>query len=410
VSGRLGPGSKGGEVIAIIPARGGSKGVPGKNLRRVGGVPLIGRAVEAARAATRIDRVVVSTDDSEIASIAREWGAEVIDRPAELAGDTASSESALLHGLDVLRGHGIEARVVVFLQATSPFIDPADLDDAIGRVLEGHEDVVFAAIESWGFLWRHGASGMAGINHDPASRPRRQDREPEYLETGAFYVLDAAGFRSARYRFFGRTGVALVDERFAVEVDTPRQLQLASAIASLASSGGGATVALDVDALVTDFDGVHTDDSVQMDQDGREFVTVNRGDGMGIALLRQAGVPILILSTETNPIVAARGRKLGVDVRQALGDKASALRGWASERDIDLDRIAYLGNDVNDLPCLQLVGWPLAVPDAHPEVLAAARLVLGSAGGHGAVREAADRILAARGEARHSVPLRRSAP
>ncbi len=351
---------------------------------------------------------MVSTDDPEIAAIAREWGAEVVDRPAELAGDTASSESALLHSLDVLRGHGIEARVLVFLQATSPFIDPADLDDAIGRVVEGPEDVVFAAVESWGFLWRHGADGMAGINHDPAARPRRQDRDPEYLETGAFYVLDAAGFRSAGYRFFGRTGVALIDERFAIEVDTRQQLQVASAIASLASSGGGATVALDVDALVTDFDGVHTDDSVLMDQDGREFVTVNRGDGMGVALLRQAGVPTLILSTETNPIVAARGRKLGVDVRQALGDKASVLRAWASERAIDLDRIAYLGNDVNDLPCLQLVGWPLAVPDAHPEVLAAARLVLGRPGGHGAVREAADRILAARDGVQHPLPLRRS--
>jgi YrbI family 3-deoxy-D-manno-octulosonate 8-phosphate phosphatase len=392
------------EVVAVIPARGGSKGVPRKNLRRVGGVPLLARAIESARAAALIDRVVVSTDDSEIAAVAREWGAEVVDRPAELSGDTASSESALLHALDVLAHAGVATRVLVFLQATSPFLDPDDLDDAIGRVLAGRESSVFSAVASWGFLWRHGAEGMTGVNHDPAARPRRQDREPEYLETGAFYVLDAAGFRAAGHRFFGRTGVALVGERHALEIDTEEQLQLAAAIAPLVD----APRPLDVDALVTDFDGVHTDDSVLVGQDGAEFVTVDRGDGMGIALLKRAGVPTLILSTETNPVVSARAAKLGVDVRQGLGDKASVLRAWAAERGIDLDRIAYLGNDVNDLACLDLVGWPLAVPDAHPRVLAAARIVLGSPGGHGAVREAAERILAARENAATASPRRRS--
>jgi YrbI family 3-deoxy-D-manno-octulosonate 8-phosphate phosphatase len=392
------PGS--GEVVAIIPARGGSKGVPRKNLRRVGGVPLIGRAVSAAREAARIDRVVVSTDDPEIAAIAREWGAEVVERPAELAGDEASSESALLHALDALSARGVETDILVFLQATSPFIHAADLDAAIARVAVGTETSVFSAVESWGFLWRPGGDGMTGVNHDPARRPRRQDRAPEYLETGAFYVLDAAGFRAARHRFFGRIGVAVVDERGAIEVDTTEQLELASAIAGLVDRAAP----LDVDALVTDFDGVHTDDSVLVGQDGFEFVRVDRGDGMGVALLRAAGIPMLILSTETNPVVGARAAKLGVDVRQGLGDKVSALRAWSAERGLDLDRIAYLGNDVNDLACLELVGWPLAVPDAHPRVLAAARIVLGRPGGEGAVREAAERILAARDRAHEPVP------
>jgi YrbI family 3-deoxy-D-manno-octulosonate 8-phosphate phosphatase len=366
--------------------------VPGKNLRRVGGVPLIGRAVAAARNAGRVDRVVVSTDDDEIAAVAREWGAEVVDRPADLAGDAASSESALLHALDVLRARAVETSILVFIQATSPFVDPADLDDAIGRVAAGSEDVVFSAVESWGFLWRHGADGMRGINHDPARRPRRQDRAPEYLETGAFYVLDAAGFRVARHRFFGSTGVALVEQRHALEIDTAEQLRLANAIAPLVTPAA----TLDADALVTDFDGVHTDDSVLVGQDGSEFVTVTRGDGMGISLLRQAGVPVLILSTETNAVVGARAAKLGVEVRQGVADKAAVLRAWTQARSLDLDRVAYLGNDINDLPCLDLVGWPIAVPDAHPRVLAAARLVLGNPGGRGAVREVAERILAAR--------------
>lgn len=386
------------ETVAVIPARGGSKGVPRKNLRRVGGVPLVARAIATAREVAAIDRVVVSTDDPEISAVAREWGADVVGRPPELAGDEATSESALLHALETLAERGIDVGVLVFLQATSPFIDPRDLAEAVRRVAEGRESCVFSAIESWGFLWRPTPAGMVGVNHDAAVRPRRQDREPEFLETGAFYVMSADGFRTARHRFFGRVGVAVVRERNALEIDTEEQLAIASALAPLVAPAPP----LDVDALVTDFDGVHTDDSVLVGDDGREFVVVNRADGMGVGLLRRAGVPVLILSTETNPVVGARARKLGVEVRQGLADKASALLAWAADTGVELDRVAYLGNDVNDLACLELVGWPIAVPQSHPRVLAAARIVLGSSGGRGAVREVAERIIAAKD--RRSVP------
>lgn len=375
-------------VVAVIPARGGSQGVPRKNLRRVGGVPLLARAVTSALAASRIDRVAVSTDDAEIAAVAREWGAEVVDRPAAISGGGATSESALLHALDAL---GVADGVLVFIQATSPFIDPADLDASVERVVAGDADSLFSAVESWGFVWRDDAAsgGAVGVNHDHRVRPRRQDRETEYLETGAFYVMDVAGFRRAEHRFFGRVGIAVVPEHSAIEIDTELQLAMASALAPLVAP----STPLDVDAVVTDFDGVHTDDHALVDQDGRELVSVSREDGMGVSLLREAGVPLLILSTETNPVVSARARKLGVDVIQGLGDKAAALAAWAEREGIRLDRVAYLGNDVNDLGCFELVGWPVAVPDAHPLVLAAARVVLSRPGGDGAVRELAERVL-----------------
>jgi N-acylneuraminate cytidylyltransferase len=389
MTGRRGP------VVAIIPARGGSQGVPRKNLRRVGGVPLLGRAISSARAAMHVDRVVVSTDDAEIAAVAQEWGAEVVERPAAISGHTASSESALLHTLDEL---GADDGVLVFLQATSPFIDPVDLDAAIERVRSGDADSLFSAVESWGFVWRDGPGGAVGVNHDLRLRPRRQDREREYLETGAFYVMETAGFRRARHRFFGRVGIAVVPEHSAIEVDTELQLAMSSALAPLIAPAGP----LDVDAIVTDFDGVHTDDRALIDQDGRELVAVSREDGMGVSLLKKAGVPLLILSTETNPVVGARARKLGVDVIQGLSDKAGALAAWADRSGVPLDRVAYLGNDVNDLGCFELVGWPVAVPDAHPLVLAAARVVLSRPGGDGAVRELAERVL--RSPSRRRVP------
>ena len=379
-------------VIAVIPARGGSKGVPGKNLKTVGGASLIARAVRSALAARLIDEVFVSTDDDGIAAAATAAGAGVIDRPAELSGDTASSEAGLLHALDALGGADERAApgILVFIQATSPFIDPTDLDGAVARVLDGESDVVFSAKPTHAFLWRVGDDGASGINHDASFRLRRQDSEPQFQETGAFYVMRADGFREAGFRFFGRVGIAVVPELTAMEIDSTDDLRLARAIAATVA----APERIDVDAVVTDFDGVHTDDRVHVGADGSEFVTASRSDGMGVELLRKAGVPLLIISKETNPVVRVRAQKLKVEVRQSVDNKGAVLAQWAADHGVDLSRIAYLGNDVNDLGCLALVGWPIAVADAHPDVLAVARVVLTAKGGHGAVRELADRVLA----------------
>lgn len=383
-------------VVAVIPVRGGSKGVPRKNVRPVGGVPLVERAVRSCLRARSIDIVAVSTDDAEIAAVARRAGAVVIDRPAELAGDTATSESAVLHALDVLAAEGSDAATVVFVQATSPFIDPADLDRGVAAVRDDGYDSAFSAFETYAFLWRHEGDPAAphaeAVGHDASFRPRRQDREPNFQETGAFYVFDAAGFRAAGQRFFGRTGIVEVPAASAIEIDDLFELEMANALAPLFDR----PETIDVDAVVTDFDGVHTDDTAWVDGDGNESVRVSRSDGMGVALLRRAGIPVFILSSETHHVVRARAEKLGVEVLHGVGDKASALVAWAERAGVPLERIAYLGNDVNDLPALRLVGWPVAVADAHPEVRAAARVILSRAGGDGAVRELAERVLPSR--------------
>lgn len=418
-------------VVAIVPARGGSKGLPGKNLAPVAGVPLITRTIRAAVGASRIDAVFVSTDDDRIADAAHAEGAGVIRRPVELAGDTASSESALLHALDEIAvGVGNLPGVTVFLQATSPFIDSADLDEAVRRVVDGEDDVVFSVVPSHAFLWRDSPDGAEGVNHESSVRPRRQEREPEYRETGAFYVMRTDGFREAGHRFFGRVGMLRVPDAHAIEIDDPADLALARVIArgglgdddpvgtgpvivppQPARHGGPSTHdardgrdgarrrtkrLIDVDAVVTDFDGVHTDDTAWVDAEGRELVRVSRSDGHGIARLREAGIPVLILSAETNPVVAARAAKLQVEVRHGVAEKGVVLAEWAEARGIRLDRIAYLGNDEGDLPALALVGWPVAVADAVPSVRGIARLVLDRRGGTGAVRELAELVVGAR--------------
>lgn len=373
-------------TVAIIPARGGSKSIADKNLQPVHGVSLVARAVRSALATRSIDRVYVSTDQERIASVAQSNGATVINRPPELAGDEASSESAILHALDVVP----DADLVVFIQATSPFIDPSDLDQAVGMMNSGAYDAVFSATEDHGFRWEARGDELIPLGHDLGSRPRRQDLPHRVMETGAFYLFRAAGIKKSGSRFHGRIGAVEVGRRESLEIDTPDDLQLAR---ELAMSGESTTRMGPIDAVVFDFDGVHTDDHVFVNQDGVESVRVSRRDGYAITLLKKAELPLLILSTEKNPIVTTRAEKLGVEVIQGQDDKAKALSTWAESHQIDLQRMAYLGNDVNDAAAMGLVGWPVVTGDAHPDVKLLARVILESHGGRGAVRELADLIL-----------------
>ncbi|MCY1653284.1 MULTISPECIES: acylneuraminate cytidylyltransferase [Streptomyces] len=392
-------------VLAVIPARGGSKGVPAKNLARVGGVPLVARAVRACLASPEVTDVVVTTDDPAIAAAAGAAGEALgedarlhcVQRPAAIAGDTATSEDAVLHALHTYESaaHGRKADVVLLVQCTSPFITREDIDGVAAAVARDGADTAVTVAPFHGFVWRDGGAvedDTYGVNHDKAVRPRRQDRPQDYLETGAAYAMDVEGFRTHRHRFFGHTALVRTDPARVLEVDDPHDLARARALAPLLDPSPYPT-RTDVDAVVLDFDGTQTDDRVLIDSDGREIVAVHRGDGLGIAALRRAGLPVLILSTEQNPVVAARARKLQVPVLHGIDRKDLALKQWCEEQSVAPDRVLYVGNDVNDLACFGLAGWPVAVANAHDSVRAAARAVTTNPGGSGAIREIAAWLL-----------------
>ncbi|MBZ4019455.1 acylneuraminate cytidylyltransferase [Streptomyces purpurogeneiscleroticus] len=411
-------------VVAVIPARGGSKGVPAKNLAAVGGVPLVARAVRECLASRLITDVVVSTDDDAIAATARGAGAVIVRRPGAIAGDTATSEAAVLHAMDAYETeHGTAVDAVLLVQCTSPFIAREDIDGVASAVVEQGADSALTVAPFHGFVWRDAADdagaaarttdarsaeggeatvttigtevGGYGVNHDKSFRPRRQDRPQDLLETGAAYAMDAAGFRTAGHRFFGRTELVRTDPARVLEVDDPHDLARARALAPLLDGPrpGALPTRDDIDAVVIDFDGTQTDDRVLIDSDGREIVAVHRGDGLGIAALRKAELKMLILSTEQNPVVAARARKLKIPVLHGIDRKDLALKQWCEDQGIAPERVLYVGNDVNDLPCFGLVGWPVAVSSAHDVVRGAARAVTSTPGGNGAIREIASWIL-----------------
>lgn len=385
-------------TVAVIPARGGSKGVLRKNVRPLAGVPLVARAVQAALAAESVDLVAVSTDDDEIAAVASAHGAMIIRRPAAISGDTASSESALVHALDDLAGRDIAPSTLVFLQCTSPFTRGEDIDAMVHSMRRAGAQSAVSVASNHAFLWTIAEEGTGrGINHDETKpRKRRQDMEPEWRETGAAYVMDVAAFREAGHRFCGRTvPVPLgIPEH---EIDSELDFQVCEVLARAIEAQRVPAFAppRKVRALVTDFDGVHTDDCVLVGEDGRESVTCSRSDGMGIGRLRASGVETLILSKETNRVVAARAAKLKSPVLHGIDDKPAALTTWLAERGLVAAEVVYVGNDVNDLGCMALVGYACAPADARSEALSAAAYISPFGGGRGAVRDVCERIIAA---------------
>jgi N-acylneuraminate cytidylyltransferase len=381
-----------GKVYAIVPARGGSKGIPRKNIQTVGGVPLVARSILAARGAKSVHRVVVSTDSDEIASVASHYGAEIVRRPENLSGDVSSSEAALLHALDTL---GEDPELVVFIQCTSPFLRGQDIDGAIETLHTQHADSCFSAAVSHKFLWKRGAAGNAiGVNHDGKTRPMRQQRGEEFAESGAVYVMRTAGLRANGFRFFGKTVLYPIEEMRSLEIDTVDELVMARALAVVLDGrpeGGrsGGVPFSSVRAVVMDFDGVFTDDRVLVSQDGTESVMCSRSDGFGLEMLRKKGVRLAVISREKNAVVRARCEKLGIEVYCGVDDKLSLFRSWCVQNNLVPANIAYVGNDLMDIECLHEVGLGVAPADAHPLARQAAHLVLESRGGNGALRELA---------------------
>lgn len=227
------------ETLCIIPARGGSKSIPKKNLRRLADKPLIAHAIEKARKSRNINRVIVSTDDSEISEISKKFGAEVIIRPREISGDSDSSELALLHALDfLLLTEHYSPDLLVFLQCTAPLTLPEHIDGTVQTLLDEDADTALSVTPFHYFLWRRDEFGYAmGINHEKFMRPLRQQREPQFLETGAVYVMRVQGFKKAKHRFFGKTAMYVMPAEYSLEIDEEIDFHIAEVLLQKGQGG-----------------------------------------------------------------------------------------------------------------------------------------------------------------------------
>lgn len=383
-------------VIAIIPARGGSKGIPGKNKRLLGGVPLVVRTITAALDTSVVDKIVVTSDDPEILDLSEAAGAEIIRRPDAISGDLESSEAALLHAINALDLGADD--IVVFLQCTSPFTTGAQIAAVSKPVLQSEFDSAFSVVSDHSFLWSLNEKREAiGINHNETEpRKRRQDLSPQYRENGAVYVMRVSEFTQTGNRFCGRSTVVPIDSP-PLEIDTAEDWRVAEAFIVQNSGPSNQKKAIDfsgIKAVVMDFDGVHTDDTVYVDETGVESVKCSRRDGMGIEQLRRTGLQLFILSKERNPVVAKRAEKLQVEVLHGIDDKAELLDGWLRKKGFLWSELSYIGNDINDLDCIKRAGISFAPGDAHESVRGEVDILLKQGGGKGAIREMADMFFA----------------
>lgn len=402
------------EVLAIIPARGGSKGIPRKNIRSFAGFPLLAYSIAAGRQAETVSRVIVSTDDEEIASVAREFGAQTpFMRPSELARDDTTDLPVFQQALDWLAEHeGYRPDIVVQLRPTSP-IRPRDCVDRAVRTLLMHQDAdsvrgVVRAAQNPHKMWRLASEDrpmtplleVKGIA-EPYNAPR-QSLPPIFWQTGHVDAIRCKTIISKGTMTGGTVYPLVIDPSYTVDIDNLADWARYEALVYSGTldmiSPGRARRAMPerIDLIVSDFDGVITDNRVWTDEDGTESVAASRSDSMHIRELRERGVEIIILSSEPNPVVRARAAKMGmVEAVQGIDirSKGQAFKKVLSQKNVEASRAAYIGNDLNDLPCFEIAGWAVAVADAYPEVLRAADYVLKAGGGHGALREVCEMVL-----------------
>lgn len=204
------------KVVSVIPARGGSKGIPLKNIVELGGKPLISYTIESSKQ-SNVDETWVSTDSSEIASVSLEYGAKVIERPEDISTDTSQSEEALLHA-----ARDSEFDVMVFIQPTSPLIESADIDAGL-EMMDEYDSVFSVTKEHWIPRW---TMDVKPFEWEINNRPMRQDKPETYIENGAFYITKRKNLLESKLRYSGKIGVVEMPLSRSFQIDTQEDLEL----------------------------------------------------------------------------------------------------------------------------------------------------------------------------------------
>jgi len=386
--------------LAIIPVLVGSKENSNYSLDFCG-KPLFAWSIDQAKEAKTVDQVYVYSDNEQMLDIANKFGVIPIDRSKELANDTTTSDQILLQALDKIElSTGSIPTIVVFLQANFPFREPEDIDVAVKKLLKTKADSLFSMSVLNNLLWNREGNELKRLNFSLIERCKGQSREPLYFENGSIYVFRAEILRKNNNYLGGKISTFEMPFWKSYKIETMEDIELFKScfektlLNSCLKKENIQTIPVSsIDLIVYDFDGVMTDNRVFVLEDGTEGVIANRADGLGIDRFRELGIPQMILSTETNPVVKARGKKLVLEVIASCKDKRQTLCSYCEQNGYDMKRVVYLGNDLNDLKVMKIVGYPVAPADAHPEVRAIAKVVTRTKGGEGVIKELAYNIV-----------------
>lgn len=381
--------------VAFIPVRGGSKSIPLKNIKQIAGKPLVYWTLEAANNCQYIDKIYVATDSAIIKETVEDFGFNnvfVIGRSKDTASDTASTESAMLEF-----ANQYEFDNIVLIQATSPLLQTDDLIGGFEVYNQPQTDSVLSVVRQKRFNWDEDKNGyVLPQNYDVYNRPRRQEFTGYLVENGAFYITSREKLLSSKNRLSGKIRAYEMDESTYFEIDEPSDWIIIEKQLLNREKKNEQNIP-EIKMFLTDCDGCLTDGGMYYSENGDELKKFNTIDGMGFKLLHEKVIITGIITGENQKLNINRAKKIQVDeLHQGVKDKVEVIKSLCEKYHIELKNVAYVGDDINDLNAIKIVGFGCAVNNANNEVKQYARFISKKNGGEGAVREIIDELIKSR--------------
>ncbi|MDC7179088.1 N-acylneuraminate cytidylyltransferase [Bacteroides cellulosilyticus] len=382
-------------VIAFIPVRGGSKSIPLKNIKLFCGKPLVCWNIEALESCTEVDEIIVATDSDKIWETVLKQGYKkttLYRRSMENACDMASTESVMLEYIN--RTKLSDATIFMLVQATSPLTETVHFTEALQMYVQGNYDSLITCVRNYRFFWNEDGTSM---NYDYMHRPRRQNFSGMLMENGAFYINTVKNILGNGNRLSGRIGIYEMPEYTATEIDEPDDWIILENLMYKHVISCKTSVNPSIKLFLTDVDGTLTDGGMYYGESNDEMKKFNTRDGMGISLLREAGIKTGIITSENTHIVENRAKKLNVDYlcqSRRNGGKLAVAENICVEMGITLNEVAYIGDDINCVELLLNVGLAACPVDAQAKVKSIPGIkIMTKKGGEGCVREFIEMII-----------------
>ncbi len=385
-------------IVAFIPVRGGSKSIPLKNIKPLAGRPLVYWTTKACSDSKTIHETFVATDSDEIRDCVDNMylpRVKVIDRSPETATDSASTESALL---EFAEKH--QFKYICLVQATSPLTTSTQIDDAFQKFFNSGADALLSVVRTKRFMWAEEGGLVRPANYDPQRRPRRQEWVGQLVENGAFYITSREKLLESRCRISGKIAAYEMPEETYLEIDEPIDWQIIDELLRNRNplETGYLARLQRLRLICVDVDGTLTDGGMYYTEAGESMKRFDTRDAAGLEALRVRGIEPAFITRENSPIVVARARKLNLKhVYVGVEDKVQVTEKLLAEMNLDWEQVAYIGDDIHDLPVIKQAGFSACPADAAPEVVDSVTYICQKTGGHGAVREVCDLIKATLG-------------
>jgi N-acylneuraminate cytidylyltransferase len=380
------------KTIAFIPARGGSKSIPLKNVKPLCGKPLIYWTISALEKTNSIDEIIVATDSDEIEEITLSFKfkkVKIYRRLSENATDTASTESVMLEYIE--KSDLPDETIFILVQATSPLTESVHFSEALELYCNGKYDSLLTCVRNNRFFWNENGNPQ---NYDYKNRPRRQDFNGQLMENGAFYINTAGNIKKYKNRLTGKIGIYEMPEYTGIEIDEPEDWIV---IENLMRKINSSKIQKNkIKLFLTDVDGVLTDGAMYYSEYGDEQKKFNTRDGMAFELLRKNGIKTGIVTSEKTKIVERRAKKIKADFLiqgKRDGGKLSSVMDICQQLNITLSEVLYAGDDINCREILENVGFPYCPIDAVDTIKNINGIcIVDCKGGNGVIRRIVDEL------------------